>query len=521
MKKLKNKSTGGVTIEDTFGGRIGKEGMIGTMDFRDSDGDGTDDRYQKGPGMADSRGDFGRGKPIIGISPDSLSPKNMAEEKKKNGRVAGSMMGLAPTQVTQNFRGAGFGMTYGNSRPRTGGTVTYGGQPTNQINFAPVMSNVGGNTTVNTKVGTGGGTGGGGGRGGKGGGGRGGKGGGKGPKDVTTPGFKSIADSGFNPADYGAAGLGMQDYEELTGRGYNDRQIKKYAEKAGVQIGGKLQARLGLDGGIAANFNPADYGSQGLGLKDYEELTNRGYTDKQIKDYAGGAGVQIGGALQEKFDAMGKGGGQTKPSGGGQSKPSGGQESQTAGGSQQNTVRGLRDLNTGVKTYDSINDAKNVFDAYRTATGNKNAGTAVSDRRIGNLVSNAGIRSFDSKNDARKLTNYLINRSSNKAQGKSNQNQGGGNQNQGGGNQQQKKATNPQPKSGISIQQKLKREIKKATGSQTSDKQLQKIIKRANVGKRLNLKDVNKVVRAAKKAKAVQNRRKKNNKRKGGNKRRR
>ena len=515
--------------KDAFGGRIGKEGMIGTMDFRDSDSDGTDDRYQKGPGMADSRGDFGRGKPIIGISPDSLSPKNMAEEKKNNGRVAGSMMGLAPTQVTQNFRGAGFGMTYGNSRPRTGGTVTYGGQPTNQINFAPVMSNVGGNTTVNTKVGTGGG--------GKGGGGNkgGGKGGGKGPKDVTTPGFKSIAESGFNPADFGAQGLGMKDYDELKAQGYSDKAIKGYAKDMsgeGMNIGGKLQARLGLDGGIAANFNPADYGAQGLGMKDYEELTGRGYTDKQIKDYAGGAGVQIGGKLQEKFDAMGKGGGgQTQPSGGGQSQPSGGgggqskpsgggQESQTAGGSQQNTIRGLKDLDTGVKTYDSINDAKNVFNAYRTATGNKNAGAAISDRRIGNLISNAGIKTFNSKNDARKLTDYLINRSANKTQKKSNQNQGGG-QSKPSGDNQKPAVAGPQPKSGVSIQQKLKREIKKATGDRTSDKQLQKIIKRANVGKKLNLKDVNKVVKAAKKAKAVKNRRNKNNKRKGGGKGRR
>ena len=42
-----------------FGSRIGRDGPA-TMDFRDSDGDGTDDRYQRGPGAPDSRSPVGR-----------------------------------------------------------------------------------------------------------------------------------------------------------------------------------------------------------------------------------------------------------------------------------------------------------------------------------------------------------------------------------------------------------------------------------------------------------------------------
>ena len=42
-----------------FGSRVGRDGP-GTMDFRDSDGDGTDDRYQRGPGAPDSRRPVGR-----------------------------------------------------------------------------------------------------------------------------------------------------------------------------------------------------------------------------------------------------------------------------------------------------------------------------------------------------------------------------------------------------------------------------------------------------------------------------
>ena len=65
---------------------------------------------------------------------------------------------------------------------------------------------------------------------------------------ITKP---DIAASGFNPADYGAKGLGLQDYDELKARGYNDNQIKSYAEGLqGVNIGGKLQEKLaGISGG--------------------------------------------------------------------------------------------------------------------------------------------------------------------------------------------------------------------------------------------------------------------------------
>ena len=95
----------------------------------------------------------------------------------------------------------------------------------------------------------------------------------------------------------------MQDYEALRQQGYSNNEVRRYAKGLqGVSIGSKLQAKLGLDGGIAQNFNPADYGAKGLGLQDYDELKARGYNDNQIKSYAEGLqGVNIGGKLQEKL----------------------------------------------------------------------------------------------------------------------------------------------------------------------------------------------------------------------------
>jgi hypothetical protein len=131
-----------------------------------------------------------------------------------------------------------------------------------------------------------------------------------------------IAASGFNPADYGSKGLGLQDYEALKQQGYSNNEIRSYAKGLkGVDIGSKLQAKLGLDGGIAQNFNPADYGAKGLGLQDYDELKARGYNDNQIKSYAEGLqGVKIGGKLQEKLAGIG-GGADGADGGGGPEAP--------------------------------------------------------------------------------------------------------------------------------------------------------------------------------------------------------
>ena len=57
-----------------YGGRIGQGGM-GTMDFIDKDRDGTDDRYQGGPGQPwQSSGKGGKRRPGVGISPGGRGP---------------------------------------------------------------------------------------------------------------------------------------------------------------------------------------------------------------------------------------------------------------------------------------------------------------------------------------------------------------------------------------------------------------------------------------------------------------
>ena len=42
--------------------------------------------------------------------------------------------------------------------------------------------------------------------------------------------FQSIEESGFDPSEYGQAGIGLKDYGYLVGEGYSDEEIKKYAE---------------------------------------------------------------------------------------------------------------------------------------------------------------------------------------------------------------------------------------------------------------------------------------------------
>ena len=64
-----------------YGGSIGKENEVRTADFRDSDGDGVDDRDQAGPGQPYWRGSAGQGQkfatpglPQAGLAPSALTP---------------------------------------------------------------------------------------------------------------------------------------------------------------------------------------------------------------------------------------------------------------------------------------------------------------------------------------------------------------------------------------------------------------------------------------------------------------
>jgi len=133
--------------KNVYGARIGDNFVPGvgyTADFIDSDGDNIDDRNQSGPGMPNElkrlREEFNKlpSKPII--DEDTVSDSPMSESNGNgsgNARQAGMFMGLLPTEVFENIRGRGFGLTY-SPQQQSGKKIKYGGGPL--INFNPIMA---------------------------------------------------------------------------------------------------------------------------------------------------------------------------------------------------------------------------------------------------------------------------------------------------------------------------------------------------------------------------------------------
>lgn len=191
------------STDSIYGSAIGGTGMT-TMQFIDNDRDGVDDRFQKGPGQPrESRGLDGKwgpvinkspGKPIINRGPVSKSPmlgansgvaagiagaagnltKKKPEEevgtsttptpaattpprggggRREGRRQAGMNFGLMPTEVIEQTRGRGYGLTY-QPQQRTGKQIKFGGGgPQNVINFNPIMSQ---QANPNIRIGVGG-----------------------------------------------------------------------------------------------------------------------------------------------------------------------------------------------------------------------------------------------------------------------------------------------------------------------------------------------------------------------------
>lgn len=268
----------------------------------------------------------------------SSNGKNGANGKDET-RMAGD---LGLTGFTLNTRGRGVGLTYAGTQPQFGGTAQFGaGGGGNYIDFKPIISQVaspaiqaaggdiikekgkGGVTTESGKGGINKGDGGGGG------------------------GLPSIADSGFDPAAYGAKGLGMKDYKELQSRGYSDQEIKKYAKGADVRVGERLQDKLGLGGG---GKPPTGGGTDDSVEETKDNLIAR--SDVRVKDL--GLGSFEGKSAAKDLLA---------------------------------SFRGV----TGGK---GAKKAENI-----------------SDKRINRLLNQAGISTFDTRKDASKLTSFLAGRS--------------------------------------------------------------------------------------------------------------
>ena len=129
---------------------------------------------------------------------------------------------------------------------------------------------------------------------------------------------QSVKDSGYDPAAFGEAGVGMIDLQELQKRGFNKQQISDYVDDArsrGLNIGDRVGASLALmnkastkSGAIKdSGYDPAAYGMGGVGFEDVKELASRGYGKQQISDYvnyARGQGLNIGERVGMTLDFM-------------------------------------------------------------------------------------------------------------------------------------------------------------------------------------------------------------------------
>ena len=160
----------------------------------------------------------------------------------------------------------------------------------------------------------------------------------------------------------------------------------------------------------------------------------------------------------------------------------------------------LKNLNTGVTNYDSPSDAKNILAALNknTAARGKNDPSKIGDKKINRLISQAGISNFDSKRDAKQFTNFLIDRAKEKRTERK------------AAKAVIKTAKEKEPKEGEkSIMRQVRREIKQQLGEKPTKKEVRQIVQRADVGKKLNVKDLKKIKRAARKAKKKKNRKNK------------
>jgi len=121
--------------------------------------------------------------------------------------------------------------------------------------------------------------------------------GGTGPSSQVVPAqTQTVAQSGFNPANYGEAGIGMKDLTALRNQGFNKDQIAAYVgsqREKGTPIGERVDASLGLmhqqstkEGAIKdSGFDPKQYGQAGFGFEDVKELARQGYGKDQISAY--------------------------------------------------------------------------------------------------------------------------------------------------------------------------------------------------------------------------------------------
>jgi hypothetical protein len=160
----------------------------------------------------------------------------------------------------------------------------------------------------------------------------------------------------------------------------------------------------------------------------------------------------------------------------------------------------LKALDTGVNKFDSSSDAKNILAAMnrQTASRGKKDASKISDKKIEKLISNAGIQNFDSKKDAKTFTNFLIERAKEQRDDK-----------RAAKNVIQDARQEPKEEGEKSIMRQVRATIKEQTGEKPTKNEVRNIVRRADVGKKLTVKDLGKIKKAAKKAKKRKNKKNK------------
>jgi hypothetical protein len=160
----------------------------------------------------------------------------------------------------------------------------------------------------------------------------------------------------------------------------------------------------------------------------------------------------------------------------------------------------LKALDTGVNKFDSSSDAKNILAAMnrQTASRGKKDASKISDKKIEKLISNAGIQNFDSKKDAKTFTNFLIERAKEQRDDR-----------KAARNVIKDAKQKPKEEGEKSIMKQVKAAIKEQTGEKPTKNEVRNIVRRADVGKKLTVKDLGKIKKAAKKAKKRKNKKNK------------
>ena len=419
-------------------------GTMHTQEFVDQDGDRVDDRFQTGPGQPRVDTSY-FGEPIITEGNSNTANPEMANN---NGRLAGGNFGLSPTEVVETSRGRGYGLTYSPQQQGSKTTKFGGGSIGNIVNFNPILSQTQ-NPNINVNAS---------------------------PTTVAESGPGGV--SGVTGSTGPLMETGTGNLVSETGPGDLDSTITTPSPSS--------------DGGQTGTTpTPTPGGGQTGTTPTPTPSSDGGQTGTTPTPTPGGGQT-----------------GTTPTPGGGQTgttpTPSGGQTGSNATNTRQGTGIRLKNvtlkaLDTGLNKYESSSDAKNILAAMnrQTASRGKKDASKIGDKKIEKLISRAGIQNFDSKKDAKTFTNFLIERAKEQRDDR-----------RAAKNVIQDARQKPKEEGEKSIMRQVRATIKEQTGERPTKKEVRNIVRRADVGKKLTVKDLGKIKRAAKKAKRRKNKKK-------------